>query len=54
MESIRVQIRLTPDTLKQLDDMAKNFGLNRSAMIRLLIKTAENGAVTTTRPIGDQ
>lgn len=54
MESIRVQIRLTAETLKKLDKMAEEYGLNRSAMVRLLIKTASEGAATTTRPYGDQ
>lgn len=46
MESVRVQIRLPESILKELDKMAEARGLNRSAMIRLLIRdAAQIGAV---------
>lgn len=46
MESVRVQIRLPESILKELDEMAEARGLNRSAMIRLLIRdAAQSGAV---------
>lgn len=46
MESVRVQIRLPEEILEELDKRAKDRGLNRSAMIRLLIRNAaQSGAV---------
>lgn len=54
METVRVQIRLTPEALQRLDNLAARSGLNRSAMLRLLIMQATaDGAGTTTRPIED-
>ena len=54
MESVRVQIRLPESILKELDKMAEARGLNRSAMIRLLIRDAvQSGEVNggTTTPV---
>lgn len=46
MDSVRVQIRLPESILQELDKMAEERGLNRSAMIRLLIReAAQSGAV---------
>ena len=55
MESLRIQIRLPKEILEELDKMAQERGLNRSAMVRLLIREKQrDGAGTTTRPIEDQ
>lgn len=55
MESVRIQIRLPQEILEELDKMAQERGLSRSAMIRLLIREKQrDGAETTTRPIEDQ
>lgn len=53
-KSTRVQLRIPPDILDELDRMAAAHGLNRSAMVRLLVRQASrDGAGTTTRPIED-
>lgn len=53
-KSIRVQIRIPSDILDDLDRMAAAHGLNRSAMVRLLVcQASRDGAGTTTRPIED-
>lgn len=54
MDTVRVQIRLPQEILEELDQMARDYGLNRSAMIRYLIRSQQrDGAGTTTRPIED-
>lgn len=50
---VRVQLRMDPVTLAELDQLARSHGLNRSAMVRLLVSQAADGAGTTTRPIED-
>ena len=64
----RIQIRATDDLIAKLDRLCEVFGLDRSAVVRMLITQAERNAVghpprapeaadggggTTTPPYGD-
>ena len=42
--SDKVQVRLTPDQLNELDALARSYGLSRSSLIRLLIRQAADAA----------
>ena len=58
--SDKVQVRLTPDQLCELDALARAYGLSRSSLIRLLIRQAADaagflgGTTTPPRKINDQ
>lgn len=63
-QETRLQVRLSAEDLHRLDQIAEFYGVNRSAVIRLLIRTEIRkhsgldpppaGAGTTTPPLGDQ
>lgn len=59
MDRERLQIRITADLLQQIERSAQKVGISKSefcrmAIIQYITRMGENGADTTTRPIGDQ
>lgn len=59
MDRERLQIRISADLLQQIERSAKMVGISKSeicrmAIIQFITRMGENGADTTTRPIGDQ
>jgi hypothetical protein len=59
MDRERLQIRISADLLQQIERSARIVGISKSefcrmAIIQYITRKGENGADTTTRPIGDQ
>ena len=59
MDRERLQIRISADLLQQIERSAQIVGISKSefcrmAIIQYITRMGENGADTTTRPIGDQ
>lgn len=59
MDRERLQIRISADLLQQIERSARIVGISKSefcrmAIIQYITRMGENGADTTTRPIGDQ
>lgn len=59
MDRERLQIRISADLLQQIERSAQKVGVSKSefcrmAIIQYIARMGENGADTTTRPIGDQ
>lgn len=59
LERERLQIRISAELAKKIDEQAERIGVNRSefcrmAIIQYITRNGDAGADTTTRPIGDQ
>lgn len=51
MDSVRVQLRMPPDVLSDLDRLAERYGVSRSAMVRFLVRQAAMGGALRPPPI---
>lgn len=51
MDSMRVQLRMPPDVLADLDRLAEQYGVSRSAMVRILVRQAAMGGALRPPPI---
>lgn len=59
VERERLQIRISAELAKKIEEQAEKLGVNcsefcRMAIIQYITRNGDAGAVTTTRPIGDQ
>ena len=59
MDRERLQIRVSVELLQQIEKSAQKVGVTKSefcrmAIIQYITRNGDAGAVTTTRPIGDQ